>query len=306
MANTFNGMSFINIAQRGLAVFNKRLLGLNIFTRDFSGDVLQGTQVSTRVVPASSAPVAKSTLAYNDATIIPGETTTAVTVTLNRRYVDGFELTDDEMMQIASGVMNDTKDKVIEKKLNALADELLTYVFGLITAASYTTALTPVAAAAMDNDSLVDWRTALVKAHFPMPDTALVLNPDFIGALLKDAKISNLSASGLSAVVDGAGAIVRLGGMGLYEAATLGTNSEKLAGFACTPDCLAIAMRGLKAPAQTVPTEYIEILTDPQTGATVTYYAYRDSNHRRWVHTFETYYGAIKANSAALYRIVTP
>jgi hypothetical protein len=306
MANTFNGMSFVNIAQRGLAVFNKRLLGLNIFTRDFSGDVLQGTQVSTRIVPASSAPVAKGTLAYNDATIIPGETTTEVKVTLNRRYVSGFELTDDEMIQIGAGVMADTRDKVIEKKVNACADELLTYVFGLIVAASYPTALSAVAAAALDNDDVIDWRTALVKAHFPIPDTALVLNPDFIGALLKDVKISNLSASGLSAVVDGAGAIVRLGGMALHEAATLGTNSEKLAGFACTPDCLAIAMRGLRAPAQTVPTEYIEVLTDPQTGVTITYYAYRDSNYRRWVHTFETYYGAAKANTAALHRIVTP
>lgn len=306
MANTFNGMSFINIAQQGLALFNKRLLGLNIFTRDFSKDVIQGTQVTTRIVPASAAPVSKSTLAYNDATIIPGETTEAVTVTLNQDKVAGFQLTDDEMLQIGSGIINDTRDKVIEKKVNALADQLLTYVFGLITAASYTTALTPVAAAAMDNDSLVDWRTALVKAHFPLPDTALVLNPDFIGALLKDSKISNLSASGLSAVVDGAGAMVRLGGMGLHEAATLGTNSEKLAGFACTPDCMAIAMRGVKAPPQTVPTEFIEVLTDPQTGATITYYAYRDSNYRRWVHTFEAYYGAVKANAAALYRIVTP
>ena len=306
MSNTFAGMTFTNIAQRGLEVLSKRLLGLNIFTTDFSGDVIQGTKVQTRIIPASSAPVAKSTLAYNDATILAGETTTEVEVELSRRYVAGFELTDDEMAKIGAGVMNDTKDKMIEKKVNALADEMLTYVFSLITSISYTHAFSAVAAVAADYDDLIDWRTTLAKANFPIQDTALVMNPDFIGAFLKDKTIAQLNSSGIAAVTDGAGAMVRLAGMRPYEAVSLPTNSQKLAGFACLPDCLAIAMRGLPAPDSGVPTERIEILTDPQTGATMTYYAYRDSDYRRWVHTFETYYGAKKANASNLYRIVTP
>lgn len=305
MSNTFNGMNFTNIAQRGLTVFSKRLLGMGIFTRDFSLDVAnQGTIVQTRIVPASSAPVEKSTLAYNDATIITGETTTAVPVTLNKHYVDGFELTDKEMDEIGAGVMQDTKDKIIEKKVNALADQMLTYVFGLIKATSYSNAMDAVDPAACDNDDVIDWRTTLAKAHFPIMDTNLVLNPDYIGALLKDAKISQMYSSGLSAIVDGAGAVARLGGMSVYEAVTLPTNSENLGGFACTPDCLAVAMRPIRQHSA-VPTEYQEVLTDPQTGAVLNYYGWRDSAYRRWIHNFEILYGASVANSDALYRIKT-
>lgn len=305
MANTFNGMSFTNIAQQGLSVFSKRLMGLGIFTRDFSPDVAkQGTIVSTRIVPASTAPVAKSTIAYNDATIIAGETTTAVSVTLNRHYVVGFELTDKEMDEIGAGVMADTKDRIIELKVNALADEMLTYVFGLIVSSSYSNAMDAVDPAVCDNDNVIDWRTTLAKDHFPVQDTNLVLNPDYIGALLKDAKISQQYSSGLSAIVDGAGAIARLGGMKVYEAVTLPTNSQNLGGFACTPDALAVAMRPIHAHGN-VPTEYHEIITDPVTGAVMNYYGWRDSSYRRWIHNFEILYGAIKANDDALYRIPT-
>lgn len=306
MANTFAGMTFTNIAQRGLSIFSKRLLGLKIFTTDLSADVQkQGTAVSTRIVPATSTPVDKSTTAYDDATIVTGETTVAVTVTLNQHKVTGFELTDKEMHEIGSGVMQDTRDRLIEKKVNALADQMLSYVFALITSGNYSTAFNAVASATFDSDDIVDFRTTLIKADFPIADTNLVLNSDYIGALLKDAKISNLSASGLSALTDGAGALVRLGGMGAYEAPTLPTNSQNLVGFAATQDALAVAMRAAP-PVDSLPGAQYQILTDPQTGLTLGYYAWPDYSQKRWIHNFEALYGASKANAAALIRVVKP
>jgi len=308
MSNTFAGMTFTNIAQRGIALFSKRLLGLNIFTLDFSPEVVaQGTAVSTRIVPASAAPVSRAsdTLAYNDATVLVGETTTAVTVTMNRNYVVGFTVTDQEAALIGSGVMSDTKDKIIEKKVNALADEMLTYVFGLITAASYTTAHTAVSAAAFNRQKVNAMRTTCAKANFPIPGTAMVLNPDMLQGLLDDAEIALRENSGLTAVVDGAGAIKRISGFDIYEAVTLPTNGEKLAGFTATSEGLAVAMRAIKAQTP-APGAMVNVVTDPVTGATLTAYMWYDAPYRRWVYNFETFYGAIKANSAALYRIVTP
>jgi hypothetical protein len=300
-------MTFTNIAQKGIALFSKRLMALNIFTLDFSPDVVkQGTMVSTRIVPVSAAPVSRAsdTLAYNDATVLVGETTTEVKVTMDRNYVVGFNVTDQEAALIGSGVMADTKDKIIEKKVNALADEMLTYVFGLITAASYTTAHDAVSAAAFDRHKVNAMRTKCAKAHFPIPGTAMVLNPDMLQGLLDDAEIALRDNSGLTAVVDGTGAIRRISGFDIYEAVTLGTNSEKLAGFTATSEALAVAMRAI--PNQTpAPGAQVEVVTDPQTGATLTAYMWYDYAYRRWIFNFETFYGAIKANPAALYRIVT-
>jgi hypothetical protein len=310
MANTFNGTTFTNIARKGLSIFSKKLSGLNIFTTDLSGDVIQGNAVSTRIVPAATTPVTQTgSLAYNDASILAGVTTTAVTVTLNQRKVCGFALTDDEVTQISAGVMADTKSRLIEKHVNALANQLQVYVLNLITQASYGAAAVTCQAAAFDYEQVVDLRTALLKADFPLDMTALVLNADYAGALLKDAKIASKSDSGISAITDGAGALVRLNGLSLFEAPALHNAStvvaENLVGFACTPDALAIAMRGLPATQGAVPTEFIEVVTDDQSGATLTAYAWRDSANRQWVFNFEAYYGAIKANAAALKRIVS-
>ena len=311
--NVFNGTTFVNIARKGLSVFNKRLLGLDIFTRDFSGDIIQGTQVTTRVVPASQIPVDKFSspgvqVPYNDSTILENITTTPVTVTLDQQKVCGFAITDEEAMKISSGVLQDTKDRIIEKKVNGLADQMLGYVFNQITAANFGSAIATVPAAAWDRDQVVDLRTALVKQDFPIDQTALILNPDYMGALSKDLKIAAQYSSGLTVMVDGSSAIYRLEGMTLHEAIALSratvATSEKLVGFASTPDALAIAMRGLKVEQPAVPTEFVEVLSDEQTGATLTAYAFRDSTYRRWVFTFEAWYGASKANGAALQRIV--
>lgn len=305
MSNTFNGMSFTNIAQQGLSVFRKQMMNMGIFTRDFSPDVAaQGTAIATRIVPASAAAADQSSVDYDDATIIGDITTTAVTVTLNQHYGVGFVLTDKEMDQIGSGVMQDTQNKVIEHKINALAYNVLSYVYALLTVSNYTNAMSAVDPAVCDNDDVVDWRTTLREANFPLDSTSLVLNSDYIGALLKDSNISQQYSSGLAAIVDGAGAVKRLAGMSVYEAVQLPTNSENLGGFACTPDCLAVAMRPIQEHGN-VPTEYHEVLQDPMTGAVMNYYGWRQSSKRRWVHNFEVLYGASVGNASALYRIPT-
>lgn len=304
MANSFSGMTFTNVAQQAISLFSKRLLGLSIFTRDFSAHVLQGNAIQTRIVPVSAAPVSRAsdTLAYNDATVLVGETTTAVTVTMNRNYVVGFSITDQEAALIGAGTMADTKDRIIEKKVNALADEMLTYVLSLITAASYTTAHDAVAIAAFNRSKVNAMRTKCVKAHFPFPGTAMVLCPDMIQELLNDEEIALQYASGLSVVVNGAGAIQTVSGFNIHEAVTLQT-TENITGFTCTPDALAIGMRAFPV-SDPAPGIMVQTLTDPATGATIMGRMWYDAPYARWVFNFETFYGAIKANPAALYRIV--
>lgn len=305
MANTFDGMSFVNNAQYTMQALKSKLLGLKVFSTDFSADVAaQGTVVQSRIVPASSAPVAKSTLAYTDATIIAGETTSAVTVTLNQNYVAGFEITDAQAAAVSGSAMAETMKKLIEQKIWALSNQMLTYVYGLITNANYSGIAGTVATAAFDNDAVVDIRTNCV-ANKLMPGMAnMVLSSGYVGGLLKDAKVAAQYSSGLSAIVDGAGAIVRLGGFPVYEACTLPT-TENLGGFVCTPDCMAIAMRPTAPSGQSVSTEYFDVITDTDTGASIQYYAFRDSNYRRWVHVFESNYGAAVGVAAALRRIKT-
>lgn len=305
MANTLYSY-FTNIAQSSMAVLSKRLMPLNIFTTDLSPEMQQGNAVTTRIVPASATPVDRSAIAWNDATIVGDITTTSVTCTLDQDMATGYQVTDDEVILEKQGVIAGVKSRVAELKVNALADQMLTYVYGKILAASFTnTALTAGDAVAFDYDNVVDHMTTLTSAHFPIDQTAYVLNPSYIGALLKDARVSNMDSSGLPAIAQGAGALKSLAGMPLYQAVTLPSNSQNLVGFACQPDAIAVAMRTKPVSQAPVGTEFVEVVTDPQTGASMTMYAFRDSTKRAWNITFNCWYGAVKANQAKLYRIVS-
>lgn len=310
MANTFNGMTFVNIANRGLAVFSKRLIDFSIFTTDLSNEAIQGTQVTTRIVPASSAPETLNNTAgegYFKASAVAGETTTAVDVTLGTGGMPqhvGFEITEAEATQIAAGVMQDTKDKIIEKKINALADKMLTDGFTVMNdGTKFTTSVTVGAASAMDWDKVVDVRTAVAKAHFPLAQTNMIWSPDWIGAVLKDNHVNAQYSSGLGVIVNGAGVVQRLCGMGCYEAPTYPTASNA-AGFVCTPDAVVLANRRWNVTVGG-PVIYAQDLVDKQTGAVITYRVAIDGATGKTVHSFVAYYGWAKGNPAAGYRLVS-
>lgn len=308
MSNTWNGMTFTNIARKGLSAFVQRLIPLRVFTTDFSADVaLQGTAVATRVVPAGgTAQSLSSTHSGVRSNAVADQTTSLVTVTLNQDPIEGFHLTDEEAMQIGSGVWEDTKTRLIEQTVNSVADAILDYCFGLIINANYSNIVHTGLAAAFDLDDVVDIGNTLDVAQWPASLRNMVLSSAYYNALKKDNAIQDLSASGLPVVKAGDVAMRKVDEFELYKAPTLppsGTPStENLTGFVCRKECMAIAMRAVKAQAPER-LEFFQVLTDPQTGATIVYRAWYDPDVGKMYHTFEALFGASVAYATALQRI---
>lgn len=317
MANTWNGMTFSNIARTGFAAFNTVMTRIaNVFATDFSDQVPQGTVVSTRIVPVSSAAVDLQTGVAGtagdreDTNIITDVTTTAIDVTLNQQPICGFKLTDEEAMQIGSGVWEDTRSKLISQKGYATAYAVWKYCVNLVTNANYSTAIHTGAASAFDLDDVVDIKAACKKTHawdFETSKPSLVLNSDYVGALEKDNAIQDLSASGSDVAMSGN--LRRVSGLPLVEAPGLppsgGTPaSENLTGFISFPSAIAVAMRVVESQA-TDKLMWFQVLTDPQTGATMVYRAWYKEAFGTVYHTFETLFGASKGQAEALKRIVS-
>lgn len=308
MGNTYNGMTYVNIAQRGLMIFNKLLAPVvGLFTTDFSEEVAQqGEVVTTRVVPASAAAQDLQTdLSGDRESATSDTTTTAVSVTLNQNPIVKFHITDEEAAKIASGVWTDTKDKLIEKKINALGESVFNYVIRLMTAASFTNSAT-VDPASFDSDDVADIRGACSLLDWPRSGRGLVLDTSLATALSKDPAVKNREKSGLDVLISGQIAGNFQGFDRVIECPQIpptGTvATEKLRGFACMSDAIAIAMRGTPSQAPD-DLEAFEVLTDPTTGVILVYRAWHQRGKGIIHHSFETLFGASVAKGGSLLRL---
>lgn len=312
MANTFNGMVVENVAQQGFKAFLKALTPLGVFSTDLSADTAeQGTVVNSRIVPASSAAV---DLLTNDSGsgdrehsgIITACTTTAVPVTLNQHPIAGFELTDYDMGRIASGVMADTKDKIIETKAYAVANYMLKYVFNLVVPGTFTnTAAYTGAASAFDLDDVVDAGEACAQLGWDMNDgkNYMVLDTAYYAALKKDNAIQDLSASGIPVVQSGMlpklDVFNVLSAPVLRDATTAYNASNYVRGFVCRPSALVVASRQVPCQDSNNMME-VRTMTDPVTGATMVMRAWYSPRYAKSFWTFETLFGAAAAQVTAL------
>lgn len=319
MGNTWNGMTFTNIARTGFKAFNTMITKIfDVFATDFSSEIPQGTVVQTRIVPVSDAAVDLQTGVAGtagdraDSNIIKDITTTAISVTLNQQPIAGFSLTDEEAMTIGAGVWEDTKTKIIAQKGYAVAYAVWKYIVDLITNANYSTAVHVGAASAFDLDDVVDIGSTLKKTYAWEPDQnellgTMVVNSDYKGALKKDNSIQDLSASGID--VARSGKLEKVDQFALLEAPGLppsgGTpESENLTGFVAKPSAIAVAMRVVASQASDK-LMWFEVMTDPTTGATLVYRAWYNLAYGKVYHTFETLFGASKGQAEALKRITS-
>jgi hypothetical protein len=305
MANTFNGMTFTNVAMEGISTLEQHLVPLAGFTLDLSANIAQqGTAVSTRIVPAATAStdlVDAESGSY--AAVTDDQTTTAVTVTLDPHPVTGFHFTDSEAQNIGAGVWADTSRRLVASHIRGIAEDVLDTTFALITNANYGAAALTTTAANFDADDVADLRKTAVNAGMDPNDAVLVVNPDYYAALLKDAAIQDYSASQSDALRTGQ--LPRLSGFRVIEAPTLPGNSENLVGFIAQSDAIAIAMRGVDTQDRSAFLAY-DILQSDAVGAVMTYSAvYTAETTRRVNHIFEALYGVAKGQGASLKRIVS-
>lgn len=309
MGNTWNGMTFENIANMGLSALEDALIPMQGFTTDFSTEIPQGTVVNTRIVPAASAPtdlVDNESNSY--AAVVDDVATTTVAITLDPHPVNGFAFTDTEAQQIGNGVWTDTTKRLVKTHVRSIANATLNTVFTLITNANYSTAAFVGAASTFDADDVADLAAVAVNAGWDMSDgPVLVLTPSYYTALVKDNAVQDRSASGADTLQSGK--LPMINGFRVIQAPTLppfGSQpaTENLVGFISQPAAAAIAMRGVDTQDRGQFLHY-QILQDSITGAVITYSAIWTPTYRRVEHVFEALYGASKAQAGSLKRLTS-
>ena len=315
MSNTWNGMTYTNIAREGFSAFNQALAPLGVFSTDFSAEaVKQGTAVQTRIVPVSDAAVDMSdagnlsgSTAYDreDANIIKDIATTAVTVTLNQAPASGFVLEDHTADTLSQGVWEDTARRLVRQKAYAVANFCVKACINSVVAGTYTnTAAFTGLAATFDMDDVVDAGEACKQLGWDASTpTYMVLDTAYSAALKKDNAIQDLSASGIGVVKDGL--LTKLDMFNVLEVPVLrncATHYDASAygrGFVCKPSAMAVAMRPIKSQAPDK-LEWYEIMTDEKSGVSLVYRAHYSARYGNMYHVFETFFGLASAQVEAL------
>lgn len=128
----------------------------------------------------------------------------------------------------------------VQNAVEELSAKVMQQVGAIVTAANYSEN-DVVAAGSFGYDEVVDLNTALSGAKASR-QRALVLNPSYIGALRKDATLTQaFSGAAQNSSVVTEGALGRIAGMDVFEFSDLPGNAENLTGWACGKDAIAVA-----------------------------------------------------------------
>lgn len=297
MANTYTGIIPTLVANRVLKAFAAKMAPIRAFSTNLSPDPgSKGQAITTSLIAQKSA----GAVSGDYGALASDSTDTTITVTMNQHYGQGFHITDVEATQIAANVFPDQLQRRIEMTVTGVTKQFWQAVLSVVTNANYSTAAFVGAAGTFDADAVVDLRTTANNNDWP-DDRAIVLDPDYVGALLKDNAIQG--ASNWNAEQRG-GMIGRISGFDLYESNNIPANSENLQGFICVPDCMAVAMR-VVTPQATEDMIDFQALTDPATGASCGFRVWYDRNSGQVRYTVDILYGYAKANTAGLKRITS-
>lgn len=273
MSNTLGGVNLAQVAQQSLDALVAELPSLNMFTTDFSADVVnEGASVSTRVATQPTS----GSLATGYAANVQGGTTTVKTVTLGD--VSGLVLgfTDSEWSKSHINLI----DVFIKPGVNAIAGGMIADVLALVTNANFSTAAFVGAASVFDSDDVADIATALTTAKVPKRGRGMILNPTYFAALLKDDSVKASMFYGGSEAIRNRQIPSLMGFSPVVEFVDLPDNSENLVGVAGGKQGLIIAAR-VPAIPDGFPGEIANV-TDPDSGLTLQlrkWYSADDGKH---------------------------
>lgn len=281
------------IQTAGLSAYTAALTPINAFSNKLEAQpaIKYGT-IGVGIVPSMSA----ITFAGDAETSTSDESLVSVSLSLHS-FRDAHIADADFSKANAANVA-----KMGANAAQAVAQKILVDMWGEITNAKYGAAIFTGAANTFDYTDLVDIATACDTALVPSTRT-LVLKETYVGNLLKDANVSDVSAYGdKSAVQDGV--IARLAGFDIRKSTIIPANGENLVGFVASPEAMAVAVAPVLVQA---PESYLEynIVTDEKSGLSMTYTRWYSTKARKHFIAFEALSGKKVAIAGGLKRIVS-
>lgn len=296
MANSIEaGLNNDIVKQGALQGFVDALLPLAAFSFDVSPQAGErGSSVTVGLINTQSAGDFAGNYTTN-----PDSDIDAVSVTLNVHKFKTVHLTD---TQLANSSVLQLQELGYQAG-HSVGVAFVQNVLAIVTAANYSTAIHTGLASAFDSDDVVDIRTGLNNAKVPKAGRKLVLDSDYIGALLKDDTIKGNDKLGTAEAIQN-GMYGKLFGMKIYESDVIPGNSENLVGFAGNGAGIAVAMRYL-APQDGNTYSMAEPLVDNETGMVLGVREWYDNNTGTKYLSFEALGGKAVGNAAGLKRIVS-
>lgn len=293
---TFNDTLF------GQTVFQQLvdiLLPLNIFSTDLSSEVV--APGSAVVVPlfgnVTSTSFVQGTTAYEGT----GGTISAITVTMDKRYITPVDLTP---QQIADSSNARRIDAFGAQLANATANKLLQDVFSVLTTTNFGAAVLTTASANYSRTQLIEARKQMIAAGV-RGQKAFVGNLGVEAALLSDTNlVLALNRGDSNAIKDGT--LGRLFGLDIYGTDVLPTNSISLIGFVAGQEGVAVAMRNLGNYLPQEEYSAFEQYVDADSGISMLYTRHWNRSSGKWFINTHVLFGYSAAVTGAVKLFTTP
>ena len=272
MPNTIAAQLIVDtLAAQSQTILANRLAALSNFSTDFSSDVKRPKDVIQVAVATAGSTTLTNPTSFN---VIGDSTLTATAVTLNHLY-QPFGLS-------YSDVQNAVRlERLVKINLDALADKIWATATAPITVANFG------AATVTGADTVVTPGSAQLRALWAGVNKAgrkaLIVNPGIYSQLIPTSTTSLPLADGAYGF-DG----------GVYYA-NLFPSEAKLAGFACSPDAIAMAAA---APALDNVRDGMlvsEVVQLEGLGMSIYYNVWADKSTRNLVASAELMFGASKS-----------
>lgn len=267
--NTLQGVNPTRISQLTLDALETLRLPFSAFTTDFSPDVARaGDAVTTRFVTNPSVQNFSSSKASANAA------TTSRTINLQHYSGVSLGFSDTEMS------FSDVKlmDMFVVPAITALFENVMANVWGRVLAASFSSN-TVVTAANFNASAVAGLAQSLNEAKVQANDRHIIVPPSYAVSLKKDTAIQASYAYGSPEAIR-TGRLPDVYGFRIHEwNGTIPNNSENLAGIACAPQGLIIAVRPPALPQNWY--GKVSNVTDPETGLTIQMREYYDGSEQR-------------------------
>jgi hypothetical protein len=272
MPNTIDSALIAStISEQAQTVLGNRLAALNLFSSDFSAEVKKPKDTIQVPVATATSSTQTNPTSFNST---GGTTLDKATVALDHLYQPfGLDYSD-----IQSGIK---LEKLVKINLNALADKIWAVVTTPITVANYGSAVVAPATASANfaaGDLAKLWASVSKSSS-----KGLVLSPTLYSGIIPTATTSITLDKGAYGFDNGVFYANQFAGQ------------TRLAGFACSPEALAIASA---APAlDHVRDEYLvsDVVVLEQLGMSIYYNVMADRSTRAIVASAEVMFGAAKA-----------
>lgn len=292
MATNITAPAFSSLCAECLPALQEQNRWLSAASTNFSAEF--GKLNQTVSVIAAGTPTAAREFSHETGYGSTDGSLLATPIKLEKRLFSENTMTDADYADLSPS----TLQQLLNASVRSVAAGVAKYVAGLLKASKVKHAA-EVDPDAFSASALNPLRRAVVAANLPAESVAAVLNPVLYTGLITDERIARSSVVSVAESALVQGKVARVSGWNLYEAPALPDNGEKLCGLILHPSALAVAAR----PVETPGAELFEVITDEETGLSISVKVIPDQMHAKVSIAVEAFVGAALVQPKAALRI---